>query len=66
MDMECGYVKRNVIGFKEMSASLSLQNLLNRKYIAIIKNDLDDSGTNSASYYPGAPFSAIATLALKF
>ncbi|MDD5118320.1 MAG: TonB-dependent receptor [Sulfuricurvum sp.] len=66
MDMECGYVKHNVGGFKEISTSLSLQNMLNRKYIAIIKNDLDDSGTNSALYYPGAPFTAMATLALKF
>ncbi|MFA6628720.1 MAG: TonB-dependent receptor [Sulfuricurvum sp.] len=66
MDIECGYVRRNVAGFKEIAATLSLQNLFDRQYIAIIKNDLDDSGTNSASYYPGAPFTAMASLALKF
>ncbi len=66
VDMDVGYGKKNVGVFKELTASLSLQNLLGRKYIGIIKNDLDDTGTGSANYYQGAPFAAIATVALKF
>lgn len=66
VDLEGGYVTRNVAGFKELSASLSVQNLFDRHYIAIIKNDLDDTGTNGAGYYPGAPASAIMNLSLRF
>lgn len=66
VDLEGGYVARNVIGFKELSASLSIQNLFDRHYIAIIKNDLDDTGTNGAGYYTGALSSAIMNLSLRF
>ena len=65
-DIEGGYVTRNVAGFKELAASLSIQNLFDRQYIAIIKNDLDDTGTNGAGYYTGAPMSAIMNVSLRF
>ena len=66
VDVETGYSKKNFYGFKEAIFSVSLQNLLDKKYIAIIKNDLDDTGTGGTSYYAGAPFTAIASVTLKF
>ena len=66
MDLSAGYSTKNVGAFKELTASLNIQNMLGRKYIAIIKNDLDDTAAGATTYYQGAPFAAIATLALKF
>ncbi|WP_041963129.1 TonB-dependent receptor [Sulfurospirillum cavolei] len=66
VDVETGYVTKNFYGFKEALFSVSLQNLLDKKYIAIIKNDLDDTGTGGTSYYTGAPFTAVASITLKF
>lgn len=65
-DLTVGYNKKKVGVFKDLSASVNFQNLLGRKYISIIKNDLDDSASGSTSYYQGAPFAAIATIAMKF
>jgi len=65
-DLTIGYTKKKLGIFKDLSASLSLQNLLGRKYISIIKNDLDDTAAGSTTYYQGAPFGAVATLSMKF
>lgn len=46
--------------------SLAVQNLLNDKYIGIVKNGLDDTQTGSTTYYQGAPFSAVLSMIAKF
>lgn len=66
-DLSLGYTKKNKSGtFKEISASLDLQNILGRKYISLIQASDDTTAGTSMQYVQGAPFAAIATLALKF
>ncbi len=66
-DMSIGYAKKNKSGtFKEISGSLDLQNILGRKYISLIQASDDATAGTSMQYVQGAPFAAIATLALKF
>lgn len=65
-DLSLGYTGGPLGPVKKWSATLGVQNLLDRKYISIIKNDLDDTGTGSAAYYPGAPVTVTGSLSLAF
>lgn len=66
-DLSVGYTKKSASGtFKEISASLDLQNILGRRYISLIQASDDTTAGASMQYVQGAPFAAIATLALKF
>ncbi len=66
-DLSVGYTKKNKSGtFKEISASLDLQNILGRKYISLIQAADDATAGTTMQYVQGAPFAAIATVALKF
>lgn len=61
-----GYRKKKVWGFDELSVSLNLMNLFDKKYISTIKNNQDVSEALSTSYYPGAPFTVVGTVGVKF
>ncbi|MDD3468116.1 MAG: TonB-dependent receptor [Campylobacterales bacterium] len=67
VDVSFGYTKKNKSGtFKEIAASLDLQNVLGRKYISLIQASDDTTSGTNYQYVTGAPFAAIATVALKF
>jgi len=48
-----------------LTATLELTNLFDADYVATI-NAADDSQSGNASYYPGAPFAALLTVAIAF
>jgi len=66
VDLTLDYRKKKVWGFDELSASLNLLNLFDKKYVSTIKNSQDVSEALSTSYYPGAPFSVVGSVGLKF
>ena len=66
VDLTFGITKKKLWAFKDVTASINMQNLMNQKYIGIIKNDLDDTASGATTYYQGAPFSAVATISMKF
>lgn len=66
VDLTVAYSKKNIWGFRELTASLSLLNLFDKRYISIIKNNQDISEALATSYYPGAPFTVAGTVSIKF
>jgi len=70
-DLSLSYTKKNIWQLAQLKLSLELSNITNEKYIAVI-NSFDDTRAstttqpNNTSYYQGAPFSAIGTLAVNF
>lgn len=50
----------------KVELSLALQNIFDKKYIGVVKNNLDDTRTGSTEYYQGAPFSAVFNMTVKF
>ncbi|SKA15246.1 iron complex outermembrane recepter protein [Trichlorobacter thiogenes] len=66
VDLTIDYRKKKVWGFDELSVSLNLMNLFDKKYISTIKNDQDVSEALSTSYYPGAPFTVVGSVGVKF
>lgn len=66
VDLTIDYRKKKVWGFDELSVSLNLLNLFDKKYISTIKNSQDVSEALSTSYYPGAPFTVVGSVGLKF
>ncbi len=65
VDLTMSYTFPNILDSKEIKLSLELNNLLDEEYISSI-NASDDSKEGEASYYPGAPFSGMLTLAVKY
>jgi len=47
-------------------AALAITNLFDNRYVGVINNGLDDTRTGATSYYQGAPFSAVATLNVRY
>lgn len=66
VDLTLDYRKHKIWGFDELWASLNFTNLFDKKYISTIKNDQDISEALSTSYYPGAPFTVVGSIGLKF
>ena len=66
IDLGIDYTKRNVFDGIDLKASLDIQNLMDKQYISVVKNDLDDTSTGATSYYPGAPMSAVFSVALAY
>ena len=62
-DLALRYSRKKVLG-GTLKAGLELNNLFDKKYVAVI-NASDDNQGGSASYLPGAPFSAMLTVALE-
>jgi iron complex outermembrane receptor protein len=49
----------------QLKVSLELTNLTDERYVAVI-NSFDDTRVGTTSYYQGAPFSAIGSVAVTF
>lgn len=65
-DIYTEYALHDLGKLKDATIGLSFLNVTDAKYIGIIKNDQDSSGSTSVTYYPGAPFTAVATFGVKF
>jgi len=55
---------RQMLGFKNVDCSLTFINLFNKQYVSMISTT--DYTTLSTTYQPGAPFTAMATLAFHY
>ncbi|MFA7061662.1 MAG: TonB-dependent receptor [Pedobacter sp.] len=66
VDLNLEYRKKKVWGFDELTVSLNLLNLFDKKYVGIIKNDQDVSEALTTTYYPGAPFTVVGSVGIKF
>jgi iron complex outermembrane recepter protein len=65
VDASVKYTMKNLWKVKALSMGLELKNIFNKHYIGGIDVS-DDSTQGSASYYAGAPFTAMGSLNLKF
>ena len=64
-DLAIRYTRKKVLGNATLKAGLELNNLFNRKYVAVI-DAFDDNLGGAASYRVGAPFSAAFKLGLEW
>jgi iron complex outermembrane receptor protein len=64
-DLKMGYTFKNFSFVDKLSLSLELINLFDKEYVSVI-NASDDSRAGSASYYVGAPFTAMMTVSFDF
>jgi iron complex outermembrane receptor protein len=66
-DAYLSYTKTDLWKFKEVTFSLSFQNIFDTRYIATISTSDDDSlSTASTSFNPGAPFTVLAGIKCSF
>ncbi|OQX17725.1 MAG: TonB-dependent receptor [Desulfobulbaceae bacterium A2] len=65
VDLRASYTLRNPPIAKSMKFTLELNNIFDQEYISII-NASDDTRAGVATYYPGAPFSAMLIASLQF
>ena len=63
-DLTLSYSTERLWPGKTLKASLELTNLFDEEYVAVI-NASDDSQGGSASYYAGAPFTAMLTVGIE-
>ena len=66
IDLGIDYTKKNLFDSVGLRASLDIQNLLDKQYISVVKNDLDDTSAGATGYYPGAPLSVVFSVALNY
>lgn len=64
-DLSVNYVNRDVSFAEGLKLSLNLYNLFNAEYVSMI-NASDDTRAGSASYYVGAPFTAVLSVGIEF
>jgi len=64
-DLGVNYVNRDVTFAEALKLSLNLYNLFDAEYVSRI-NASDDTRAGSASYYVGAPFTAVFSVGLEF
>ena len=64
-DLSVNYVNRDVSFAEGLKLSLNLYNLFNTEYVSMISAS-DDTREGSASYYVGAPFTAVLSVGLEF
>ncbi|MDY0269152.1 TonB-dependent receptor [Trichloromonas sp.] len=65
LDLRGSYRFKDVGPAKSLKVGLELNNLLNRKYVSVIKA-FDDSREGQTGYYPGAPLTTVLTVDLTF
>ncbi|MGB9744810.1 MAG: TonB-dependent receptor [Desulfurella sp.] len=65
LNAQINYTLKNIYKMHELKLSLQLNNILNKKYIAVI-NSMDDALAGNTSFYPGEPFNASLTASLTF
>ena len=64
-DLRMSYLLPPLLQSKEMKLSLELNNLFDEEYISSISAS-DDSRNGMASFYQGAPFSAMLTFSVRY
>ena len=64
-DLALNYTRKKALGNATLKAGLELNNLFNRKYVAVI-NASDDNQGGAASYMAGAPFGAALKVGLEW
>jgi iron complex outermembrane receptor protein len=64
-DLRMSYTTQRLRLAREMSLGLELNNIFNKRYVAVIRA-WDDSRAGEATYLVGAPFTALLTLSAKF
>jgi len=64
-DLSLNYVNRDVSFAEGLKFSLNLYNLFNTEYVSMISAS-DDTREGSASYYVGAPFTALLSMGIEF
>lgn len=64
-DIKVDYIRKKVWYADELKVSFEVDNIFDKKYISII-NASDDNRQGAASYYAGAPFTAMLSLSLAF
>jgi len=64
-DFSVNYLNRDVSFADGLRLSLNLYNLFNTEYVSMI-NASDDTREGGASYYVGAPFTAVLSVGLEF
>jgi len=64
-DLSLSYTKKKVCNMAQLKVSLDLSNITNEKYVSVI-NSFDDTRAGATSFYQGAPFSAIGSVAVTF
>lgn len=65
LDLHMSYNTGKVSMFEDIKFTLSLINLLDKQYIGLV-NTSDFTLSNSTSYYPGAPFTMMGGVTMKF
>ncbi|WP_417912388.1 TonB-dependent receptor [Candidatus Electronema sp. TJ] len=64
-DLRMSWLLPPLLQSKEMKLSLELNNMLDKEYISSISGS-DDSRGGQASFYQGAPFSAMLTFSVRY
>lgn len=64
-DLAVRYTRKKALGGGTLKAGLELNNLFDKKYVAVI-NSSDDNLGGGASYLPGAPFTVAFNLGLEW
>jgi iron complex outermembrane recepter protein len=64
-DLKMGYTFNHFSFVDKLRLSLELTNLFDKEYVSVV-NASDDSRAGSASYYVGAPFTALMTVSFDF
>ena len=63
-DLKMGYAFRDLPLGKAVKLSLELTNLFDKEYVSVV-NAMDDTRAGSASYYVGAPFTALLSVSFE-
>jgi len=64
-DLRLTYTLKDIPIGRAVKLALDLNNLFDKEYISVV-NVSDDNREGAASYYPGAPFTAVLTASLEF
>ena len=66
VDLSLTYTIPDFMRSKAVTFSLDFQNILDQRYIAVIRTSDDTTADSSIYYYPGAPFNVVAGIKLEF
>ncbi|CAL1238815.1 TonB-dependent receptor [Candidatus Methylocalor cossyra] len=64
-DLYLAYERRRFAGFGELNLGLSLLNIFDQRYIAVV-NASDDQRPGTTTFYPGAPFTVAFMVGARF
>lgn len=66
VDLSMAYTIPDVLKSKQITFTLDFQNILDQRYIAVIRTSDDSTTDSSIYYYPGAPFNVVAGVKFEF